>query len=293
MSKQIERYSLREVENRIFTLRDTQVMIDHDIAEMYGLKTKVLNQAVKRNIERFPEKFRFQLSNKERDELVTICDRLANLKHSSSMPNAFTEQGVAMLSSVLKSPTAIQVSLQIIDAFVEMRKVIQSQAGLLQRMDLIHLKLANHDQKFNEIFKALETKNQLPPQGIFFDGQIYDAYAFVSDLIRSAEESIQIIDNYVDDTVLTLLSKRSKGVKVTIYTKTISKQLKLDIEKHNLQYPVAKVVVFKEAHDRFMIIDGKQVLHIGASIKDLGKKWFAFTELQADAVSIIDKINSI
>ncbi len=293
MSNEIQKYSQKEVENRIFSIRNTQVMIDRDIAEMYGVETKVLNQAVKRNIERFPEKFRFQLTTKERDELVTNCDRLETLKHSSSMPYAFTEQGVAMLSAVLKSSTAIQVSLQIIDAFVEMRKVISSHTGLLQRMDGIQLKLADHDQKFDKVFKALESKNQLPKQGVFFNGETYDAYAFVSDLIRTAKKSIQIIDNYVDDTVLTLLSKRNKEVEVIIYTKTISKQLQLDIEKHNGQYPKAKAVVFKDAHDRFMILDGNQVYHIGASIKDLGKKWFAFTQLQADAVSIINKINAL
>lgn len=293
MDKQIQKYSLRDVENRIFTIRDTQVMIDRDIAEMYEVETKRLNEQVKRNIDRFPEKFRFQLTKAERDELVAICDRLETLKHSSSMPYAFTEQGVAMLSAVLKSSTAIQVSLQIMDAFVEMRKVISSHAGLLQRMDGIQLKLADHDQKFSKVFKALESKNKLPKQGVFFNGETYDAYAFVSDLIRTAKKSIQIIDNYVDDTVLTLLSKRNKEVEVIIYTKTISKQLQLDIEKHNGQYPKAKAVVFKEAHDRFMILDGKQVYHIGASIKDLGKKWFAFTQLQADAVSIINKINAL
>ncbi|MPV86070.1 ORF6N domain-containing protein [Ostreibacterium oceani] len=293
MNKAIQKYSLLEIENRIFTIRDTQVMIDRDIAEMYDVETKVLNQAVKRNIERFPEKFRFQLTTEERDELVTNCDRLETLKHSSSMPYAFTEQGVAMLSAVLKSSTAIQVSLQIMDAFVEMRKVISSHAGLLQRMDGIQLKLADHDQKFAKVFTALESKNQPPKQGVFFNGQTYDAYAFVSDLIRTAKKSIQIIDNYVDDTVLTLLSKRNQEVEVIIYTKTISKQLQLDIEKHNGQYPKVKAVVFKDAHDRFMIFDGKQVYHIGASIKDLGKKWFAFTQLQADAVSIINKINAL
>lgn len=174
------------------------------------------------------------------------------------------------------------------DAFVEMRKAISSHTGLLQRIDSIQLKLADHDQKFNQVFNALESKNKIPEQGIFFNGQTYDAYAFASDLVRTAKKSIQIIDNYVDDSVLTLLSKRNKNVNVTIYTKKISKQLKLDIEKHNSQYPIVKAVVFREAHDRFIIIDGKQVFHIGASIKDLGKKWFAFTELQSNAVSLIN-----
>ena len=307
MNKTIQKYSLKEVENRIFTVRDTQVMIDRDLAEMYQVETRVLNQAVKRNIDRFPEKFRFQLTEDEIDvlksQIVTSNSRsqIVTLNKSGTqqggnikyLPYAFTEQGVAMLSAVLRSELAIQVSIQIMDAFVEMRKVISSHAGLLQRMDGIQLKLADHDQKFGKVFKALESKNQLPKQGVFFNGQTYDAYAFVSDLIRTAKKSIQIIDNYVDDTVLTLLSKRNKGVEVIIYTKTISKQLQLDIEKHNGQYPKAKAVVFKEAHDRFMILDGNIVYHIGASIKDLGKKWFAFTQLRADAVSIINKINAL
>lgn len=316
MNEKIEKYSLQEVENKIFTVRGAQVMIDRDLAEMYQVETRVLNQAVKRNIDRFPEKFRFQLTEDEidvlksqletsnsRSQIVTSKNANQNLKSQNVissehggrryLPYAFTEQGVAMLSAVLRSDVAIQVSIQIMDAFVEMRKVISSHAGLFQRIDGIQLKLADHDQKINEVFKALESKGQLPKQGIFYNGQTYDAYAFASDLIRTAKQSIQIIDNYVDDTVLTLLLKRNKGVKVSIYTRTISKQLKLDIEKHNSQYPTVEAVEFKEAHDRFMIIDGKQVFHIGASIKDLGKKWFAFTELQAGAVSIINKINTL
>lgn len=307
MSESLQKYNSQEIENLIFTIRGVQVMLDRDLAQLYQVETRVLNQAVKRNIERFPEKFRFQLTLEEiedlksqivgsnsRSQIVTLntsgTKRGGNVKY---LPYVFTEQGIAMLSAVLRSDIAVQVSIQIMDAFVEMRKVIQSHAALLQRMDTIQLKLAEHDQKFKEVFKALETKNQLPQQGVFFNGQIYDAYAFISDLIRSAKKSIQIIDNYIDDTVLTLLSKRKKGVEVIIYTKNITQQLKLDIEKHNSQYPKIKAVVFKDAHDRFMIIDGEQVYHIGASIKDLGKKWFAFTQLKADAVSIIHKINAL
>lgn len=284
-----------------------QVMIDRDLAEMYHVETRVLNQAVKRNIDRFTEKFRFQLTEEEIDvlksQIVTSNSRsqIVTLNKSGTqqgrnikyLPYAFTEQGVAMLSAVLRSDVAIQVSIQIMDAFVDMRKVIRSHAALFQKMDGIQWKLADHDQKFNQVFKALESKNQIPKQGIFFNGQTYDAYAFASDLIRSASASIQIIDNYVDDTVLTLLTKRDKGVNVRIYTKTISKQLKLDLEKHNSQYPRVEAVEFNQAHDRFLIIDDKQVYHIGASLKDLGKKWFAFTELNMDVVTIIEKIKGL
>lgn len=309
MSNEIEKYSLHEIENKIYTIRGVQVMLDSDLAGMYDVEPKRLNEQVKRNVNRFPEKFRFQLSEEEyenlRSQIATIENESHSLrsqtatiesqrgKHRKYLPYVFTEQGVAMLSAVLRSDVAVQVSIQIMDAFVEMRKVITSHTGLIQRMDGIQLKLADHDQKFAEVFKALESKNQPPKQGVFFNGQTYDAYAFVSNLIRTANKSIQIIDNYVDDTVLTLLSKRNKDVEVIIYTKTIAKQLQLDMEKHNDQYPKARAVVFKDAHDRFMILDGKQVYHIGASIKDLGKKWFAFTQLQADAVSIINKIKAL
>jgi len=234
MSKQIEKYSLHEIESRIFTIRYLQVMIDRDIAEMYGVETKVLNQAVKRNVERFPVKCRFQLSQIERNRLVTNCDRLESLKHSSSMPYVFTEQGVAMLSAVLKSPTAIQISLHIMDAFVKMRSFIADNTGLFQRLDNMeqrHLQFqVETDQRFEQVFKALETKSDLPNQGIFFNGQMYDAYIFTASLIRKAQQSIILIDNYVDETVLTLLSKRGKNVAATIYTKTNSKQMQLDLK---------------------------------------------------------------
>ena len=237
MSEQLQKYSIQEIENRIFTIRGTHVMIDRDIAEMYDVETKVLNQAVKRNLERFPEKFRFQLLQDERNELVTNCDRLKKLKHSSVLPYAFTEQGVAMLSAVLNSKTAIQVSLQIMNAFVEMRKFITSNANVFQRLEIIeknHLQFKSEtDQKFDKIFHAIEDKRLKPKQGIFFEGQMYDAYTFASDLIRSAKKSIILIDNYIDDSVLTLLSKRKKNVLATIYTKNMGKQLKLDLKKHN------------------------------------------------------------
>lgn len=268
-------------------------MIDRDLAEMYQVDTKRLNEQVKRNIERFPEKFRFQLSETEKNELVAICDRFESLKHSSYLPFAFTEQGVAMLSAVLKSQIAVTVSIQIIDAFVEMRKTIGMHSGLLQRMDRFEIKQANNDQKFEQIFKALELETNTQKQGIFYDGQTFDAYTFTADLIRSATQSIQLIDNYIDDSVLLLLSKRTKTVKTTIYTKTISSTLKLDLKKHNTQYEPIEIKTFDKAHDRFLIIDGAKVYHIGASLKDLGKKWFAFSLLDIETVTILDKLEGI
>ncbi len=181
-----------EIENRIFTIRGVQVMIDTDLAEMYGVETKVLNQAVKRNLDRFPINFRFQLTDYEKTELVTNCDRFEKLKYSSSFPYAFTEQGVAMLSAVLKSETAVKVSIQIINTFVEMRKVLTYNAGLFQRIDKIELKQLDADRKFEQIFKALESKSSIPEKGLFYNGQIFDAYTFVSDLIRKAQCSITL-----------------------------------------------------------------------------------------------------
>ena len=182
-----------EIENMIFSIRGIQVMVDRDLAMLYGVETKVLNQAVKRNINRFPERFRFQLSQNETSELVTNCDRLQNLKHSSTCPHVFTEQGVAMLSSVLNSPTAIAVCIQIMDAFVASRHFVLANAEMFQRLELIEhhqielsARQTDTEQKLDEVFKRLDNGSVQPTQGVFFDGQIFDAYTFVSDLIRSA-----------------------------------------------------------------------------------------------------------
>jgi hypothetical protein len=279
-----------EIENRILTFRNTQVMIDNDLAEMYGVNTKVLNQAVKRNIERFPDSFRFQLTEIERNELVTICDRLAKLKHSSVFPYAFTEQGIAMLSAVLRSDTAVKVSIKIMNAFVQMRKILFNNASLIQRLDKIEVRQIETDQKFEQVFKALESRNQQPETGIFFEGQVFDAYTFVADCIKKATHSIILIDNYVDETVLTLLTKRGKDVTATIYTKQISKQLQLDIQKHNQQYPPIAVKLLADTHDRFLIIDQQELYHIGASLKDLGKKWFAFSKMDSLTLEVLNKL---
>lgn len=281
--------SQKHIESQIFTIRGLQVMIDRDLAEMYQVETKVLNQAVKRNSERFPIQFRFQLTENEKTELVTICDRFDSLKHSSSNPNVFTEQGVAMLSAVLRSKIAVQISIQIINAFVEMRKFIANHYGLLQRMDGIERKQLETDQKFEQVFKALESKNAIPNQGVFFDGQVFDAYELASKIIRSAKISIVLIDNYKDESTLTHLSKKAKGVKVLLLTKTMSNQLTLDVKKANDQYGDFEIRVFASSHDRFIIIDNSDVYHLGASLKDLGKKWFAFSKMDKSSVSSIIK----
>ena len=281
--------SQKHIESQIFTIRGLQVMIDRDLAEMYQVETKVLNQAVKRNSERFPIQFRFQLTENEKTELVTICDRFDSLKHSSSNPNVFTEQGVAMLSAVLRSDVAVKVSIQIINAFVEMRKFIANHYGLLQRMEGIERKQIETDQKFEQVFKALESKNAIPNQGVFFDGQVFDAYELASKIIRSAKNSIVLIDNYIDESTLTHLSKKTKAVKVLLLTKTVSNQLTLDVKKANEQYGNFDIRVFANSHDRFIIIDNSDVYHVGASLKDLGKKWFAFSKMDKSSVSNIIK----
>ncbi len=273
------------IENRIFNLRGMQVMIDRDLSELYGVETKVLNQAVKRNIERFPPQFRLQLTDNDLSELVTICDRFEKLKHSSSLPYAFTEQGVAMLSAVLKSGTAVKVSIQIIQTFVEMRKFISNNALIFERLDKLEKAKIETDQKFENIFKALENKDIKPDKGIFFDGQVFDAYTFVAGLIRKAEKSIILIDNYVDDTTLTLFSKRKVGTEFKIYTHQINAQLALDIKKFNTQHEVVEVFELKLAHDRFLIIDNTELYHIGASLKDLGKKMVCLFENEHGSIT--------
>lgn len=281
------------IENRIFTIRGKQLMIDRDLAEMYQVEVKRLNEQVKRNIERFPELFRFQLTDNEKNELVANCDRFEILKHSSNNPYAFTEQGVAMLSAILRSETAVKVSIAIINAFVQMRKTIGNHEQLLQlSSDFTKHKLET-DHKFEQVFKALEAPGIEQKQGIFFNGQTYDAYDFVSKLIKTATKSIVLIDNYIDDTVVTQLTKKKKNVAVFLLSKSINKKLQLDIKKANTQYPTFKAIFFAKAHDRFLILDNKEVYHIGASLKDLGKKWFAFSKLEADSVTIINEIKEL
>ena len=209
------------------------------------------------------------------------------------LPYAFTEQGIAMLSAILRSETAIKVSIRIINTFVAMRHLIASNAQIFQRLDTLETKQLETDQKIDHVLDAMESKEIQPKQGIFFDGQIFDAYKFVADLIRTAKKSITIIDNYIDDTVLTHLTKINNGVKVTIFTKTISKQLALDIKKFNAQYPPIEIREFKNSHDRFIIIDNKTVYHFGASLKDLGKKWFAFSKMDIGAIDMLARLEGM
>jgi hypothetical protein len=281
------------IRNKIYSMRGYQVMLDRDLAELYRVETRILNQAVKRNKERFPDEFCFLMNNTEvtkwRSQIVMSNRVKIGLRWK---PYVFTEQGVAMLSAVLKSSIAVEISIRIMKAFIEMRKFIQANAQVFQRLDRVEVKLLENDQKFDKLFNALESNELKPKQGIFFDGQIFDAYKFVSDLFRRAQKSIVIIDNYIDDTVLLHLTAAAKGVKVRIFTKSISDKLALDIQKFSSQYFHIEAKVFTLAHDRFIIIDDKDVYHFGASLKDLGKKWFGFSKLEKSDMELLIRLKS-
>ena len=286
------------IEPLIKVIRGQQVMLDKDLAMLYGVEAKVLNQAVKRNVERFPNDFRFQLTKEEclRSQIVTLNEKQG--KHLKYMPYAFTEQGVAMLSSVLRSQTAIEVNKQIMRAFVSMRHFMVNNASVFSRLETIEyhqLEMQQHqqesDKRIEEVFRRLDEGNAKPKQGVFYNGQVYDAYTFVSDLIKSAKKRIVLIDNYVDETVLTLLDKRDNNVSAIIYTQQISRQFQLDIDRHNAQYAPIDVETFRLSHDRFLCIDD-YVYHIGASIKDLGKKWFGFSKMEIlTPDELVERIN--
>ncbi len=284
--------SAMEIKKLIYTIRGKQVMLDSELAALYQVETKNLNKAVKRNLDRFPEKFYFQLTDEESDFLrFQIGTSSVGRGGRRYQPYVFTEAGIAMLSAVLRSEIAVKISIEIMDAFVEMRHILVSNASLFQRLDNIELKQLQSDQKFEEIFKALESDKLHSEKGIFYNGQIFDAYTFVSDIIRSANQSIILFDNYVDDTVLTLLGKRNTDVTATIYTKTISNQLRLDLQRYNNQYSPIEIKLFSDAHDRFIIIDNTELYHIGASLKDLGKKWFAFSRMDIEVGRMLQILN--
>ncbi len=277
------------IQNRIFAIRGVQVMLDRDLANIYGVKSIRLREQVKRNIDRFPDDFMFQLTNNEVDFMVSQ-NAIPSRQHlGGALPYVFTEQGVSMLSSVLKSTIAVDMSIKIIRAFVQMRKTISNNAIIFQRMNQLENHQRKTDSKLDEVLDAIEDKSIKPKQGIFYDGQVFDAYVFVSDLIKHANKSIVLIDNYVDENVLTLLSK-NQAIDITIYSKNISKQLKLDLEKYNAQYRTITLKPFKESHDRFMIIDETEVNHFGASLKDLSKKWFAFSKFDVGAFEMLGRL---
>ena len=271
----------KEIQSMIYTFRGRQVMIDRDLAYLYNVETKALNQAVKRNINRFPESFRFQISDDEKDELVTNCDRFKTLKHSSLNPYAYTEQGIAMLSAVLRSDVAVEVSVKIMNSFVEMRKFLLSNREMFARLDRVELKQLETDKKLEEVFDYIATTKEVK-QKIFFNGQIYDAFSLMVEIVEKAEKELILIDNYVDVNTLNILSKKKDGVNVLIVTSGNGNLTDKDVAKFNSQYPKLAVKISNDFHDRFFIIDRNEVYHIGASIKDAGKKSFGITKLDVE-----------
>lgn len=288
-----------DIQPMIKVIRGQQVLLDRDLAMLYGVETKRLNEQVKRNIERFPDDFVFQLNNKEFEDWKSqFATSNSIIMGARKLPYAFTENGVAMLSGVLRSKTAIEANIRIMRAFVSMRRFLATNAQLFRRLETVEyrqLEMQHHqeisDKRIDEVFKRLDA-DILPVQGIFYDGQVFDAYRFVSDLIRKAKRSVVLFDNYVDDTVLTLLDKREEGVSATIYTRNVNNQFLLDLDRHNAQYPHIAIERFNNAHDRFLLIDD-DVFHIGASIKDLGKKWFGFTLMHdITAMELVNKVKN-
>ena len=278
-------YQAENIKNLIYTIRGKQVMLDSDVARLYQYETKNINKAMKRNIERFPEDFCFQLTKKEienlRFQFGTSSLEKENYGGRRYLPYAYTEQGISMLAGVLKNDIAIQVSISIIRAFIEMRKFIANNSNMLNRLTTVEYKLLEHDKKFDEVFNELQ-KNQGNEftQKIFFDGQIYDAYSLIIEIIKSAKSKILIIDNYIDDSILEMLTKKKEDVKVVILTSNKTNISKLDTQKFNKEYPTLEVAQTDKFHDRFIVIDDKELYHVGASLKDLGKKCFAISKIE-------------
>ena len=272
-----------DIRSRIFTIRGVQVMLDRDLAMLYGIETKVLNQAVKRNIERFPDDFLFQLSKNENSELVTNCDRFKTLKHSSVPMTAFTEHGILMLSSVLKSEIAAEVNIRIMREFVAMRRALASLAPVLARLDTVErrqlLDQSRNEERFKLILDAMQAKT-FPPQKVFFNGDVFDADAFATKHILSAKKSIILIDSWVDTITLEMLSKKRRGVTIQIVTSPRGNHLSdNDITRFNEQYGGLTITTSRNFHDRFLIVDDKNIYLFGASLKNLGEKCFVIAKL--------------
>ena len=306
----VANYEVEQIKQKIYSIRGKQVMLDSDVAELYQYKTKRINETVNRNRERFPKQFCFQLTDEEMNNLkfkyitkskkennwsqIATSSMTDNKKHRGKkyLPYVFTEQGIAMLSGLLKNDIAVQVSISIMNAFVEMRKILGNSQLMFNRINNVELKQLEFEkianEKFETIFKYIEDNEKNIKQQIFFEGQIWDAYNLIIKIIKQAEEKILIIDNYIDDSILEMLTKKKRDVEVIIYTSYHSKISKLDIQKFNREYPNLKVIKTNKYHDRFIAIDNKELYHCGASIKDLGKKCFAITKMED--ISYIDKI---
>jgi hypothetical protein len=276
------------LQDYIFTIRNKQVMLDSDLAKLYQVETKRINEAVKRNPDKFPDDLMFELTNEEFENLRSHF-ATSSWGGRRTNPKVFTEQGVYMLSTVLKSKVAIDVTISIMRTFTNMKHFLQNNSHIFDRFERIEYKLILQDKKIETIFNTIEDKNIKPIQGIFYDGQIFDAYVFVNDLLKSAKNEVILIDNYIDDTVLALFSKYT-NISFKIVTKPISKQLKLDIDKYNSQYKNLRVKTSTKYHDRFLLIDGKEAYYLGASLKDLGKKIFGFSKIDVSLIKEIIKL---
>ena len=271
-----------QIKNMIYTFRDKQVMLDKDLAYLYNVETRVLNQTVKRNLNRFPEYFCFQLTQKEYENLrsqIVISNEDNSRGGRRYTPYVFTEQGIAMLSAVLKSEVAVSVSVKSMDSFVEMRKNLISQKDMLTRLNKIELKQLETDKKIEEVFNYISSNTEVK-QNIFFAGQIYDAFSFIAGLVEKAKKEIILIDNFVDINTLNILRKKKQNVRVVVLTTEKTNLSQKDIDKFNAQYPNLSIKTIHDFHDRFLIIDKTKVYLIGASIKDAGKKCFAVAELE-------------
>ena len=320
MNEEINLTTTEEIQNLIYTIRGKQVMLDSDVASLYHYETKFINLAVKRNKERFPEEFCFKLteselenlrsqiapsnsksennwlqfatsSTKEETQRVTSSLQDENNRHRGKkyLPYVFTEQGIAMLSGVLRNKIAVQVSVNIMNAFVKMRHFLKDNGQLFERVTTLEYQQIENNKKFDLVFDKLQEK-QIENQRIFYDGQIYDAYSLIIDIIKRAESKITIIDNYIYDSVLKMLSKKKENVEVVILTSNKCNIQNIDIQKFNKQYPTLKVAKTDKFHDRFIILDEKELYHIGASIKDLGKKCFAINRIENnDITKVIEK----
>lgn len=282
--------SNEEIKNLIYTIRGKQVMLDSDVARLFNYATKDLNRNVKNNIERFPEYYCFQLTEEEYKSLrckIFTLNENGRGQHRKYLPYVFTEYGITMLAGLLKSDIAVNVSIKIVNTFIEMRKFLIQNGQIFERLTNIEYKLLEHDKKFNEVFNQLQVEENIK-QKIFFEGQIYDAYSLIIDIIKKANKKILIIDNYIDDSVLKMLTKKNNNVGVVILTSDKSNIQQIDIQKFNKEYPILKVAKTSKFHDRFIIIDNEEMYHLGASIKDLEKKCFGINKIED--VEIIEKI---
>lgn len=274
-----------EVKTRIYEVRGFRVMLDKDIAGYFGVTTGNLNKAKNRNIDRFPEHFCFTLTDQELSLFQSgIAMQTKGVKGGrSNNPTVYTENGVAMLTSVLHTPRAIQASIQLMEAFVEMRKFIAGNAALFDRISSVELKQLEYqkktDARLEQIFEYIDSHEE-SAQKLFFDGQIYDAFSFFAELIASAEKNILLIDGYVDVNTLNLLAKKREGVSVAVYTLPKTRLTQKDVKTFNAQYPKLEVHHTEAFHDRFLLLDGAHLYHIGASLKDAGKKCFAVSRME-------------